>query len=235
MITYCSIVDDQPHVIKHLSGLVTETPGLQLLAADTDPLVALNKILTGIVTPDIVLLDVDMPGLDGISLARQLDSHIAIVFVTAHPAFAIEAFDIGAADYLLKPIKPDAFLRAIDRARARLKNNKAAPTHSQEIFVRLDSRNLVKVQVKDIVYIEADDKRIRLHTQAERPISVLRTLNNIEAALPATDFARVHKSYLVNLKHIGGIVGKTVILDNGQVLNVGPAYAAALYKRLNII
>jgi DNA-binding LytR/AlgR family response regulator len=231
----CQIIDDHPHVVEHITNLVNEHPQLELLAADTDPLLGLNKILTGVTSPDIIFLDIDMPELDGISFSKQVEQSIVKVFITAHSSYAIDAFDIGAADYLLKPIDEGAFRRAVNRAMDKLKIEKLRVKPPKWLYVRLDTRNLFKVKLKNIIYVEADDKRITLHLMEGEPITVLRTINKVEAVLPDSDFLRIHRSFIVNLRHVGGLVGRTLVMAGGATVIIGPNYTEAVHGRFRIL
>lgn len=232
----CYIVDDYPFMIKALSRLVKKMPNLRLLGGETDPLLALNKILSGIINPDILFLDIDMPGLSGLSFSRQTGSNIAIIFVTAHDLYYKDSYEIGAVDYLLKPVKAEDFFRAVKRAEIWLRGKTVAAKAPKDwIFVRLDNKNTIKVNFMDILWVKAEDKRVILHLTNGQELSIIRSLSNVEETLPASWFLRIHKSYLINVNEIKGTVGRSVLLSGGKTLEIGPSYMDAFYKQLDML
>ncbi|MCF3109614.1 LytTR family DNA-binding domain-containing protein [Niabella sp. CC-SYL272] len=232
----CYIVDDQPHVIDMLSYYVRGTEGLELIGSERNPICAINKIFSGVVQPDILFLDIDMPDMDGLELSRQVGDRAVVIFITGHSEHALEAFDIGAADYLLKPPSMNSFLRAVDRAKERLKQRQPPELLSDFIFVRLDSRNLTKVQLNDIERITVNDKYVYLFLVGnKKPLIINNSLNHIEAALPAHLFVRIQKSCMVNLTHVQSVVANRVIMNDGTIVEVARRFLQNFYARLNAI
>lgn len=224
MKTSCFIVDDEPLAIKILEKYVQQTPSLQLKGSSTEPLEALIKLQSESI--DLLFLDINMPELSGISLARVLEQPPLLVFTTAYPEFAVEGFELEALDYLVKPISFERFLKAVHKATARL-DTKAEPTH---LAVKAD-RRLYNIRLYDILYIEAYGDYIKIYTK-DQVIIPKETLNNIELQLPASQFLRVHRSYLVALDKIEFLEGNLIQIGKIKI-PVGQSYRDELLEKLD--
>lgn len=233
MIT-CYIVDDEAHAIQVLTRYIQQTPGLQLLGSEENPLRALDAITRGLYKPDIVFADVEMPQLSGVKLAELLAPHTRVVFTTAYSGFALDAFDRDAVDYLLKPILYERFLVSVTRIRER--RNALSPFSGKEeayCYVKGDSRGqLVRVVLSHIQYIQAMQNYLILHLRDKKLITYL-TLQELEERLPAGAFTRVHKSYIVPYAKVHTVEGNQVILENLAVVPLGPAYRDHFLQNVN--
>jgi len=229
----CFIIDDQDHAIVNLSYHIAATPELQLVGSDNNAMSAVRKIVTGEVQTDIVFLDIDMPDMDGIEVAERIGDRVVIIFVTAHADYASDAIDLGAVGYLSKPVRSDKFLKAIERARRWLSNNGFQHRRPDSIFVKTDSNHSYQVFLKDLIWLKASNKYVLLYTTNAKPLMVNNTLSNFEMLLPASDFARIHKSHIVNLNFISRIVFNQVVLSNDLTLDIGPNYVNSLKSKLN--
>lgn len=224
------IVDDEPLAIERLQILCARVPGLSLLGTAADGASALRLIMT--LQPDLVLLDIEMPGVDGMALARALSdvpNKPAIIFVTAFDRFAVEAFDVAAVDYLLKPVEPERLERAV----ARVREAGAAPSggaeFAQEFWV--PGRNgVVKIPARDIELVEAERDYMRLHV-GPRSFLLHQTITALEQKLDPQQFVRLHRSTLVRrdrivaFHHNGTGAWETELAD-GRRLRVGRTYLA---------
>ena len=199
----CLIVDDEPLARRVLESYVDEHPLLVHAGSCASGLDALAFLQT---TPvDLLFLDIQMPGLTGLAVVRALPRPPKVIFTTAHAGFAAEAFDLAAADYLLKPIGRERFLRAVARAAdAGPPCTPAAREHpaADAVYVRVDQQ-LVRLPLDEIFFVEACENYVRFHTPS-RAYLTKRTLAEVEALLPAGRFVRVHRSYLVNLSGSNG-------------------------------
>lgn len=139
------VVDNEEHGIAALVELISRVPELILVDKETDPLSALNKIAGGTVNVDLVFLDVEMPGLNGLELARLMGEQVLKIFVTSYSHYAVDAFGPSTLDYLTKPIETSKFLRAVQWASERLKERNVTeyPLGNQYFFVRLSPRNVI--------------------------------------------------------------------------------------------
>jgi two-component system LytT family response regulator/two-component system response regulator LytT len=214
------VVDDEQLARDELCYLLDEVGGVEVVAQAGNGLEALEAI--GRASPDLVFLDVQMPGLTGFEVARRLldrDPPVTVVFVTAFDQHAIEAFEVNAVDYLLKPIEAGRLEAAVQRARRRVAPS--APANDQferlvklfeqrrprpdQVAVRVGERFLL-VQAEDIIYASMADDSINIVTSQVSGTSSYRTLDELQARLDPGQFWRVHRSHLVNINKIKEIV-----------------------------
>jgi DNA-binding LytR/AlgR family response regulator len=231
MIT-CYIVDDEAHAIQILARYVEQTPGLTLVGTEENPLQALKAISTGQVSPQLVFADVDMPQLSGVELAELLSPFCRIIFTTAYDAYALQAFDQNAVDYLLKPITYERFLKAVQRLQ---QSPTVAPGQREKeyFFIKSEIRGRVtRIDLQDVLYVEALENYIRIHTVEERHITYL-TMKEMEAYLPKEHFLRVHKSYIVHTPYVRAVEGNQIILDNKDTIPMGAMYRGDFLAEVN--
>ena len=240
------IVDDEPLAIERMQILCTRIPALQIVGTAADGAAALR--LVEALTPDLVMLDMTMPELDGLGVARALARQTprpAVIFVTAHDHFAVEAFDCDAVDYVLKPVAQDRLERAVERALARRAGGEAAATIAppsptpasepsanqwiEEFWVPHRSE-LVRVAATDIDRIDAERDYVRLHV-GSRSYLMLHTIQRLEDRLDPARFIRLHRSTIVRrdrilgLRHDGLGVWSAELAD-GTMLRIGRTYLA---------
>jgi two-component system LytT family response regulator/two-component system response regulator LytT len=211
------IIDDEKLACDELAYLLKEFPDVEVVAMGTNGMEALELIEKH--EPDIVFLDIHMPGLDGMSLIRQVrESGLALphfIFVTAHDQHAVEAFRLEAMDYILKPVDRDRLAESLERARrateARLQKveapapaPRAAPQRTK-LLIRHGNRNFI-VDASDVVYATIDDGLITLVSTHLEGHSNYRTIEELQANLDRETFWRVHRSYLVNINRIKEVV-----------------------------
>ncbi len=184
---------------------------------------------------DLLLLDIEMPGMNGIELTRNIGKKgPIIIFTTAKKDYAVEAFELHVADYLIKPVTPSRFLQAIERAKEvqQANSRELHDTDNEFVFIR-DSGILKRIKLDDILYLEAMGDYVKLHTQ-QKFHAVHSTLKAIEERLPDTKFMRVHRSYIVALDKIEAIQDGAIIISKNAV-PVADAYRAALNGKLNLL
>ena len=227
------IIDDEPLAIERLQILCAGIAGLNLVGTANDGAAALR--LVAALTPDLLLLDIQMPGVDGMAVARTLADRgapPAIIFVTAFDAFAVAAFDVSAVDYLLKPVAPERLERAVARVRAQLE---AAPTTrdpspwTQEFWVP-HRAEIIRIAARDIDLIEAERDYMRLHVGA-RSFLLHQTITDLEQKLDPAEFVRLHRSTIVQRDRITGFTRDSAgvwqaQLRDGRLLRVGRTYLA---------
>lgn len=229
------IVDDEPLAIERMQILCADQPDLTLVGTAADGAAALRMIES--LSPDLVLLDIAMPELDGMAVAKSLARSEAgrvpaIIFVTAFDSFAIEAFDLAAVDYLLKPVSADRLGRAIERVIQRL--GVAAPeatqsTHVEEFWVPHRSE-LVRIAAIDIDRIDAERDYMRLHV-GTRSYLLHQTIGALEARLDPSKFIRLHRSVIVRKDRIARLghdkagAWHAELVDDAQV-RIGRTYLA---------
>ena len=217
------IVDDEPLGRSRIAALLEEEEDIQIIAQCGDGVEALRTIEE--TNPELVFLDIQIPELSGFELLRSLDPARlpAVIFVTAHDEFALQAFDVHALDYLLKPFDDERFVQALDRARAQLSDDAGRLRRKLQQFLaagdafepvrpngarRLLTRIVVKegdrirfVRVDDVDWIEAADYYAKIHVAGETYM-IRETLANLEAQLDPERFVRIHRSTIVNLDRV---------------------------------
>lgn len=235
------IVDDEPLAVERLQILCAKLPALQLVGTANDGQSALR--LVEALAPDLLFLDIAMPGMTGMDVAAALSARAerpAIVFVTAFDSFAVAAFDVEAADYLMKPVAPERLARAVERAAERLRQRgeagpqaapgKPAETHLAELWVP-NRGELVRVEVSSIDWIEAERDYMRLHIGG-RSYLIHETISALEARLDPAAFVRVHRGAILRRGAIARLAHDgqgnwAAELADGTSVKIGRTYLAA--------
>lgn|SRR5690554_1169185 len=211
----CIAVDDEPLALEMVSNFIHQTSFLTLEGKFENAIEALNYIHQHEI--DLVFLDIQMPDLSGMELARVLDGNTKekkpkIIFTTAYNQFAIEGYKVDALDYLLKPFSYEEFLKASSKAYNYFsKAPKPTPEKVLDyLFLKVEYQ-LVKVMLKDIIYIEGYKDYVKVHL-ADRPTPILSltSLKNMEELLPSSQFMRIHRSFIISLDQIQSITRNTV-------------------------
>lgn len=223
----CIIIDDEPLSRDVLRKYLAEVSDLEMVAECSDAIEATRFLNQRPI--DILFLDINMPGLSGISFARSLSVSPQIIFTTAYPEYAVEGFELNATDYLVKPYSFERFLLAVNRALERLRENKNGGAEGK-ILVKADKK-LFALSFSEIRIIEGQGDYIRIHT-LDHKLMVHDTIRNFLESLPEEDFMRIHKSWVINLKHIEFIEGNQVKIAD-QSLPVSPAKRDELLSRFS--
>ncbi|HMP56925.1 MAG TPA: LytTR family DNA-binding domain-containing protein [Novosphingobium sp.] len=225
------IVDDEPLAVERLQVICAGLPGLSVAGTASDGAAALR--LVEALRPDLILLDMTMPELDGLSVARALADHAdppALIFVTAHDAFAVEAFDLDAVDYVLKPVSAERLERAVERAVARRGARMRSSGQWLEEFWVPHRSELLRIAAADVDRIDAERDYVRLHV-GDRSYLLLQTVSGLEERLDPAMFIRLHRSSILRrdritgLKHEGLGVWHAELAD-GSSVRVGRTYLA---------
>lgn len=229
------IVDDEYLAQKLLQDYVSKVDSLQLVATCSNAFEAMNALNNNQV--DIMFLDIQMPDLTGLELVKSLEHKPAIVFTTAYSEYAVDAFNLSVADYLLKPFDFPRFFQAVNKAIGIEQplagvQDKPRDTISRSndfITVKADYK-LYKINYDDLLYIEGQHEYVTFHT-TQRRITALFALKDLEEILPKDKFVRVHKSYIVSFKHIQDL-DKSDVTVAGNKVPVGASYRDELLARL---
>ena len=224
----CLIVDDEPLSRDVLRKYIAEVKDLSLIAECGNASEASHVLNNTRV--DILFLDINMPGLSGISFARSLRVSPLLIFTTAYPEYAVEGFELDATDYLVKPYSFERFLKAVNRALERLQENNGPLAEEGKILVKADKK-LYALPFSEILLIEGQGDYIRIRTDRENLV-VHETIKNFLASLPEDMFMRIHKSYVINLKRIEYIEGNQVRIGEHTV-PVSPAQRDDLLSRFS--
>ncbi|HMQ48069.1 MAG TPA: LytTR family DNA-binding domain-containing protein [Saprospiraceae bacterium] len=236
------IVDDEPLAQDVLETYIEKIPEINLVQKCNNALEANDALKKHSV--DLMFLDIQMPQLTGIDFIKTLTHPPLVIFTTAYPNYAIEGFELNALDYLLKPISLDRFMKAVNKAIEQIDLKRKGQgegakaeegeEHPDYIFVKADKK-LVKVNYKDIIYIEGLKDYVIIRLDNNRVIT-LQTMKSLETKLPAGQFMRIHRSYIVNIAKIDAIVGNMVeVTEKSQVkhLPVGKNYRDELLEIIN--
>lgn len=232
------IVDDEPLAIERMQVICAEIDQLAVVGTASDGEAALR--LAEKLKPDLLLLDMTMPGMDGLAVARHLGKRgtgPAVIFVTAHEDFAVQAFDIDAVDYVLKPVAAERLERAVDRAIIRRERSGAAGGEAggdwlTEFWVPHRSE-LLRIEAAHVERIDAERDYVRLHVGtsdgAGRSYLLLQTIAGLEGRLDPQRFLRIHRSTILRRDLIRGLRHEglgvwSVELDNGEALRIGRTY-----------
>lgn len=234
------IVDDEPLAVERMQILCSRIPALSVIGTASDGAAALR--LAEALSPDLLLLDMTMPDVDGLAVARRLAAQgsgsPAVVFVTAHDHFAVEAFDLDAVDYVLKPVAQDRLERAIERALSRRRAPAAAREDKSEWIEEFwvpHRSELIRIAAADLERIDAERDYVRLHVGSKegagRSYLMLHTIAGLEARLDPERFIRLHRSTIVRRDRIAGLrhdgLGVwSAELADGTALRIGRTYLA---------
>jgi DNA-binding LytR/AlgR family response regulator len=218
----CIIIDDEPAAIEVLKFHLVSIPFVVVKKTFRDPLDALEYLQQKSI--DLIFLDINMPKLSGISFPKFLQNPPHIIFTTAYSEYALESYDLNAVDYLLKPIEFDRLLQAVLKVKNMLnkKNDdiiSSAKTSEdisdQSIFIKSGSE-FHQLSIQNIKYIESDGNYVTFHT-VKRPILARYKLSEVLKLLPKEYFKRIHRSYIIALKHLETVKKHAVIIDGNEI------------------
>lgn len=223
------IVDDEPLAVERMQVICAELDHLAVVGTASDGAAALR--LVDALSPDLLLLDMTMPEMDGLQVARALagrDVRPAVIFVTAHDDFAVEAFDLEAVDYVLKPVTPERLQRAIGRAVARRSSRGGAQSEWLSEFWVPHRSELIRIEAAQVERIDAERDYVRLHV-GDASYLLLQTIAGLEARLDPRDFIRIHRSCILRRDGIRGLRHEglgvwSVEIDGGETLRIGRTY-----------
>ncbi|NHA04759.1 response regulator transcription factor [Mucilaginibacter sp. HC2] len=222
----CIIVDDEPLAREAIQLLASKTPNLQLLNSFGSANAAAKFINESPV--DLIFLDIQMPGISGMEFAKIIPSKTLLIFTTAYAEYALEGFEVEAIDYLIKPIRHERFLKAVNRAqfyqdilKADHSNNKIENIAEDYFFVKAD-RKYIKIYFKDILFIEGLKDYVVMQTDDQKVITAM-NIKTIHEQLPQNLFARISKSYIININQITAFDNNTVNIRKYE-LSIGNAY-----------
>ena len=230
----CIIVDDDQASIKVLEKMVSKTSHLQLVGNAQNAMEATTLLQNN--TIDIVLLDIEMPGMTGLDFINTLKEKPEIILVTSQKEYAIEAFDYEVTDYLLKPVEFKRFFKAINRAtenilKSQPSNHEEEEKPAKTIFIK-ERNQFTRLEKEKILFVEAYGDYVNIYT-TDKKYTIHSTMKNMESKLNDTNFMRVHRSYIVNLDKIETFDENLVFIQK-KMIPIGGSYKDKLIKRLNL-
>ncbi len=221
----CIIIDDEPLAIKLLENFVERTPVLTFIASYTDSVKALAALKSNPV--DLVFLDIQMPDMDGMELSRMVPADTRVIFTTAFKDYAFDSYEVNALDFLLKPIRYNKFVAAVDKAKqwfAMAADTNKSVAELNSIFIRVDGE-LRRVSIDSIEYVSGMSDYVMFYLSGEKkPLITHLTMKSVEDLLPKNDFMRVHRSYIIALNKIRSIDRNNCIYIGSEVIHVTDAY-----------
>lgn len=231
----CLIVDDEPYGREVLEHFVSQISFIEVVDVCEDPFEALEIMKTRSV--DLLLSDIQMPKINGLDFVRSLPVPPVIIFVSAHVQYAINSFDLGVADYLLKPVSFERFLKAVNKAQVLIGNQRQlSPIINNEypgyFFVKANNK-LNKVVYNNLLYVESIGNYIKIFTSGP-VLTSYSTMKTIESKLPPDQFIRIHNSYIISIDAVKAIDGCNVELINGISLPISKGRKDALFSAMQI-
>ena len=232
----CIIVDDEPLAVKLLESFVAKTPDLELLGSFTDSVEAINAIKQQ--KPQLLFLDIQMPDLNGMELAHMLPEGTRVIFTTAFKEYAFESYEVSALDFLLKPIRYNKFIAAVEKARKwfGLRGEKtqeaeqspapqmSTPNGNNSLFLKVDGEYR-QVALDKILYVSGMKDYVMFYLEGERkPLITHLTMKAVEDMLPTNQFMRVHRSYIVALNKIRSVDRNDCIYIGDEIIRVTEAF-----------
>ncbi len=211
----CIVIDDEPLALQQIEQYVLNAPQLELKASFDNAKEALKFLHENSI--DLLFVDINMPQISGLEFAQMLPFDTKVIFVTAYREFAIDGFALDAADYLLKPLSYDSFIKSVDKVHRRYFMEQAdTKTNSSHIFVRSSLRS-VRVNFDEITYIESQREYLDIHLINGEKVTTHGSLSKIGEKLPTDKFIRVHRSFIVNLDQVNIIERNSIIFGKQYI------------------
>ena len=234
----CIIVDDEPLAVKLMESFVAKTPDLELLGSFTDSVEAINAVKEQ--KPNLLFLDIQMPDLNGMELAHMIPAETRVVFTTAFKEYAFESYEVSALDFLLKPIRYNKFMVAVEKAKEWFAKSESPVSqhpspitnHPSAIFVRVDGE-LRNITISDIIYVNGMKDYVMFYLDSEpKPLITHLTMKAVEEMLPPEKFLRVHRSYIIAVDKIRKVDRNDCIYIGNEIIHVPDGYQDAFHKFL---
>lgn len=225
------LIEDEPLARKWLEQLCDSIRILDVLGTFECPSDTIELIKSGKV--DLIISDIQMPEMDGISFLKSLKHPPFVIFITAYPEFATEGFELDVLDYILKPLlSEERLLKAIEKAQKAIAYNKSDMGRNEYLKFK-DRDKTLFLTPSEIQFIEAWGDYVKVYT-TEGYLTQLYTMKQMEEMLPWNSFVRMHRSYIINVEHVKSINATKVILKNGKELGIGMKYRTQLYSRMGL-
>jgi len=218
----CMIIDDEPLAVKLLESFVAKTPELKLLGSFTDSVEAINAIKEQ--QPDLLFLDIQMPDLNGMELAHMIPSETRVIFTTAFKEYAFESYEVKALDFLLKPIRYNKFMVAVEKAKEHYSHRESGNNAPSTIFLKVDGEYR-QVALSQILYVCGMKDYVMFYLEdVRKPLITHLTMKSVEDMLPPQQFMRVNRSYIVALDKIRKVDRNDCIYIGDEIIRVTDAF-----------
>ncbi|MEZ0182805.1 LytR/AlgR family response regulator transcription factor [Flavobacterium oncorhynchi] len=236
----CVIIDDEPLAVELLEDFVQKVDSLELISTFNNAIDAVSFINQNNV--DLIFLDIQMPHFSGIDFLNTIEKKPLVIFTTAYSDYAVEGFNLGAVDYLVKPIPFHRFLKSVVRAQqivnpaaavSSIAENTLVPELEQDfMFVRAEYEN-VKMNFADILFIEGLKDYVKIYTTDNKYTLTLISLIKLENLLSSKGFSRIHRSYIINIKHVKSIQKNKVLISDKRI-PISESYKNAFFEKINL-
>ena len=236
----CVIIDDEPLAVDLIKEFVSKVESLELINTFNNAIDAIAVINNSNV--DLIFLDIEMPHFSGIDFLNAIDKKPLIIFTTAYSDYAVEGFNLGAVDYLVKPIPFHRFLKSVMRAQQLFQSQNTISPLTPKIvapemepdfmFVRSEYEN-VKINFSDILFIEGLKDYVKIYTSDNKFTLTLISLIKLENTLSSKGFSRIHRSYIINIKYVKSIQKNKVLIADKRI-PISESYKNAFFERINL-
>lgn len=227
----CLIVDDETVAREIIASHLSHFSYVTVVGSCASALEAFDLINKHEI--DLIFLDINMPGISGISFAKSINTDIKIIFTTAYRDYAVEGFELRAVDYLLKPISLERLEKALNNFQSRYQSSYKPNINISEsadfMFVRSD-RKMIKIDYDHIIYIESYSDYLKIHLN-DHTIVTRETISAIEAKLPKKHFMRIHRSYIISIQRIESFTNEYIMIF-GKALPISRSYKKEVLKHL---
>ncbi|MBR2032872.1 MAG: response regulator transcription factor [Alistipes sp.] len=244
----CIAIDDEPLALRQISGYISKIPFLELVATFRSALLAQEWLKEN--STDLIFVDINMPDMTGVEFVQSLETPTMVIFTTAYAEYAIEGYKLSAIDYLLKPFGLSDIVRASEKAHSlyellQLQEHKQGEESEDDVeseSAEVDEKDYISVhadrkthlvKLSNIVYLESAGEYVRLHLADGTKLVTLFRLKNMESTLQASQFMRVHRSYIINLSYVSGYTKGRVFLSNEDYAPIGESYKEQFLNYIN--
>ena len=244
----CIAIDDEPLALRQISGYISKIPFLELVATFRSAVLAQEWLKEN--STDLIFVDINMPDMTGVEFVQSLETPTMVIFTTAYAEYAIEGYKLSAIDYLLKPFGLSDIVRASEKAHSlyellQLQEHKQGEESEDDVeseSADVDEKDYISVhadrkthlvKLSNIVYLESAGEYVRLHLADGTKLVTLFRLKNMESTLQASQFMRVHRSYIINLSYVSGYTKGRVFLSNEDYAPIGESYKEQFLNYIN--
>lgn len=221
------VVDDDPNWQKIIGKFVEMHPNLELVATCGSAMSAYAHLTDTEI--DLMICDIEMPEMSGLSFVKSISQAPLVIFVTAHRDYALDCYEVSPVDFMIKPLELERFLKAIEKAKKRFVGSTEVATLEPYFFVR-ENLNYVQIAYRDVRYMKAHENFVHIITNTQTYSPIL-SITKMEEQLRNDYFLRVHRSFLVNRSLISVITKNEVVLSTGEVLPIGDQYRSIINRR----